>query len=470
MINVQPVILAGGSGSRLWPVSRRALPKQLLRLIGNKTMLQLTLERVKNLDAVYPPIIVVGEEHRFTTWRQLSALDLFAEVEVLLEPLGKSTGPAICGAVEFIRKNVAPDAVALVLPSDHLIDRECEFVQAVKNAVDLARKERIVTFGIKPERAETGYGYIERGEGDKVLSFKEKPDMQCAREYLSRSDFYWNSGMFVFRVDTFQREMKIHAPGMSDHMAEAIENGRQDGNFFRFDARSMTGVDDISIDNALMEKTRSAMVLPVDLGWRDVGSWYALWHELEKNGDGNVLQGDVMASATRNSLVVAEDKLVAVVGLENMLVVETGDALLVSTMVSSQDVKGIVERLKAENREEWCNHRFFSRPWGSYTILEKREKSVVRKIVINPGMKLSLQKHCHRDVHLVVVSGTAKLTCGEDVVLLHENQSKRIPSGVAHRLENPGILKLEIIEVHSGERLREDDIDGGDSDGSAKGD
>lgn len=455
---IQPVILAGGSGSRLWPLSREIYPKQLLHLTGSRSLLQATLERVARLENIFMPIIVVGEEHRFATKEHIDELKLFPNSTILLEPLGRSTAPAICGTVEYIRHLRGEDTIVLVLPSDHLIGREQVFTEVVTEAAELAQKGRIVTFGIPIERAETGYGYIREGADGFVERFREKPDIESIKNYIDEGGWYWNSGMFTFTVDIFQREMLRYAQQMQQCMTKAIANGSQDGDFYRFDAVSMADVEDTSIDYVLMEKTDCASVVPADLNWRDVGSWQAVWEIMAQDDHGNVCWGDIMLESTTDSLVVAEDKLVAAVGLENTVVVETADAVLVSSMGAVQDIKKVVGRLKALNRDEFRLHATVHRPWGSRTIIKEEGHYRINKLRISPGSGMALQKHYHRSEHWLVASGTARVTNGREVVLLHENQSSSIPAGVKHRLENPGAIPLELIEIQMGTYLGEDDV------------
>ncbi len=458
MTKIQPVILAGGTGSRLWPLSRELYPKQLLQLTGDTSLLQTTLIRLCRLPDVLPPMIVVGEEHRFITKSQVDELDAVAKCTILLEPLGKNTAPAVCGAAEYIEEKEGEEVIMLVLPADHLIGKQEKFNQAVTSAAALATKGAVVTFGIKPQHPETGYGYIEQGEGNAVLSFKEKPDLAQAKEYLEEGNYYWNSGMFAFSVATFKEEMVLHAPEMLSCMAEATAKGRGDGAFFRFDTEAMSKCPSDSIDYALMEKTSKAAVVAADLGWNDIGSWQALWNVLEKDADGNISHGDVIMEDTRNCLVRSDDTLVATVGLEDTMVIETADAVLVAPLSRSQDVKKIVEHLKADDRAEFRFHRTVYRPWGSYTVLEVQSRYQMKRITVNQGQKLSLQKHHHRHEHWVIVEGTAQITNGDKSFLLFENQSTYIPAGTLHRLENPGAIPLELIEVQIGSYLGEDDI------------
>jgi mannose-1-phosphate guanylyltransferase / mannose-6-phosphate isomerase len=458
MQKIQPVILAGGTGSRLWPLSRELYPKQLLPLIDETSLLQTTVLRVSQLIDVLPPLLVVGEEHRFITRRQIDGLGLEGEYNILLEPIGRNTAPAICGAVEYCATEGDEDTILLVLPADHLILRKEAFQEVVAKAVALAAEGKIVTFGIEPQHPETGYGYIEEGENGLVNSFCEKPDLETAKSYLEQGNYSWNSGMFAFSIKTFRQEMERLAPEMLTCMREAVELGARDGKFFRLDEGSMAKCPSDSIDYALMEKTDRAAVVAADLDWSDIGSWHALWEVSDKDEDGNVSQGDVLMEDTKNCLVRSEDTLVATVGLEDTLVVETSDAVLVAPLSRSQDVKKIVTRLKKSKRGEFKLHRTVHRPWGSYTVLEQHERYQIKRITVSPGSKLSLQMHHHRHEHWVMVSGTARITNGDEVFLLHENQSTYIPAGVRHRLENPGVIELELIEVQNGSYLGEDDI------------
>jgi mannose-1-phosphate guanylyltransferase/mannose-6-phosphate isomerase len=458
MSKIQPVILAGGTGSRLWPLSRELYPKQLLQLIDDTSLLQTTVLRVSQLDEVLPPLLVVGEEHRFITRRQIESLGLGEDCKILLEPIGRNTAPAVCGAVEYCASEVDEDTILLVLPADHLILRKEAFQEAVAKAVELADEGKIVTFGIEPQHPETGYGYIEQGEGNSVQSFCEKPDLETAKSYIDKGNYYWNSGMFAFSIKTFREEMERFAPEILSCMREAVLLGNRDGNFFRLDEAAMTRSPSDSLDYALMEKTDRAAVVAADLDWSDIGSWHALWDVSHKDDDGNVTLGDVLMEDTRNCLVRSENTLVATVGLEDTLVVETSDAVLVAPLSRAQDVKKIVSKLKKSSRNEFKLHRTVHRPWGSYTVLEQHERYQIKRISVSPGSKLSLQMHHHRHEHWVVVSGTARITNGEDVFLLYENQSTYIPSGVMHRLENPGVIDLELIEVQNGSYLGEDDI------------
>ncbi len=457
MKKIQPVILAGGTGSRLWPLSRELYPKQLLQLTSDTSLLQTTLLRVKQLPDVLSPIIVVGEEHRFITRTQIDDLGIFDDYSILLEPVGRNTAPAICAAAEYCG-NLEEETILLVLPADHIILHQEKFTDAVVQAVKLAADDFVVTFGIQPVSPETGYGYIERGEGSRVASFKEKPDLELARKYLSDKKYFWNSGMFAFSIKSFKAEMQIHSPEIAVCMADAVERGEEDSRFFRLDNSAMLNCPSDSLDYALMEKTANAAMVTADLGWSDIGSWQALWEVLEKDDAGNAVWGDVILEDTGNCLVRAGEKLVVTVGMEDTLVVETGDAVLVAPLSKSQDVKRVVTRLKKEKRKEFSLHRTVYRPWGSYTVLEEQSRFQIKRITVNPGAKLSLQMHHHRHEHWVVVTGTAKVINGDEEILLHENQSTYIPAGTMHRLENPGVISLELIEVQNGSYLGEDDI------------
>jgi len=457
VIKIQPVILAGGTGSRLWPLSRELYPKQLLQLTGNVSLLQATLLRAGKLPGVLPPLVIVGEEHRFITLSQLESLNLPEACTILLEPVGRNTAPAVCAAAAYCRDQ-GDDVVLLVLPADHII-REVEgFAAAVARAAELAAGGKVVTIGINPSRPEIGYGYIERGEGDRVVSFKEKPDLDQARQYLAGGRHFWNSGMFAFTAATLLREMGEHAPEILSCMDAAVAQGVPDQSFFRMDGAAMARCPEDSLDYALMEKTGAAAVVVADLGWSDIGSWQALWEVLDKDSAGNVCQGDTLLEDTRNCLIRSEDMLVATVGLEDTLVVETADAILVAPLSRSQEVKKVVARLKKEQRKEFTLHRTVYRPWGSYTVLEELPRFQIKRITVYPGAKLSLQMHHHRHEHWVIVTGTAKIVNGDEEILLYENQSTYIPAGTRHRLENPGVIALELIEVQIGSYLGEDDI------------
>lgn len=459
MQTIQPVILAGGTGSRLWPLSREMYPKQLLSLTDQTSLLQTTVSRVSAVSGMLPPIVVVGEEHRFITKSQVDELGIGNDYTILLEPVGRNTAPAISGAVQYIINTQGKnDQVILVLPADHLVRNLDAFERAVQESAQRAAEGAVVTFGIEPERPETAYGYIECGDGGKVKSFKEKPPFEVAEKYLAEGNYYWNSGMFAFTAETFVNEMKQHAPAILECMEEAVANGRRDDRFFRFELDVMERCSDDSIDYALMEKTARAVVVVADLGWSDIGSWQALYEVLEKDANGNVCQGDVLLEDTKNSLIRSENMLVAAVGLTDTMVIETSDALLVAPLSRSQDVNKIVARLKKDKRDEFRFHKTVYRPWGNYTVLSVEPRYQIKRITVDPSQILSLQMHHHRHEHWVVVKGTAKITNGDQVTLLHEDQSTYIPAGNMHRLENPGVIPLELIEVQIGSYLGEDDI------------
>ena len=457
MARIQPVILAGGTGSRLWPLSRELYPKQLLRLTNHSSLLQTTLLRVAQLPGVLPPLIIVGEMHRFITLTQVEELGRFENYTILLEPFGRNTAPAICAAAEFCRE-LGDDVILLVLPADHVVLQPEKFVEAVHRAVTLAEAGAVVTFGIEPTGPETGYGYIEQGEGATIASFKEKPDQAVAEDYVAAGNYLWNSGMFAFSIGTLVVEMEKYGPEILACMQEAVLNGAGDGRFFRLEENAMASCPSNSIDYVLMEKTTCGAVVAADLEWSDIGSWQALWNVLGKDENGNVAQGDVLMEDTRNCLVKSENILVATVGMEDTLVVETADAILVAPLSRSQDVKKVVARLKAGARKEYSSHTTVYRPWGSYTVLEELPRFQIKRITVNPKAKLSLQMHHHRHEHWVIVSGTARVTNGDEESLLYENQSTYIPAGARHRLENPGVISLELIEVQIGSYLGEDDI------------
>ena len=456
-----PVILSGGAGTRLWPLSRELYPKQLLALLGPRTMLQQTAQRVAGLDCA-APVVVCNEAHRFLVAEQLRALKLTPKA-IVLEPFGRNTAPAIALAALAARRDAGGvDPLLLVLPADHVIRDTAVFQQAVRTALPAAEQGQLVTFGIVPDRPETGYGYIQRGAAQgnvfRIARFVEKPDLERARQFVAAQDYYWNSGMFLFRAGRYLEELERLAPEMAHACRTAFEQGRKDLDFTRLDAAVFEGCPSDSIDYAVMEKTAGAVVVPLDAGWSDVGSWSALHDASDADADGNVAHGDVLQEDSSGCYLYAESRLVAAVGLRNHVVVETKDAVLVAPRDRVQDVKKLVNRLKEQGRYEHSLHREVFRPWGSYDRIESGARFVVNRVRINPGASQSLQLHHHRAEHWVVVSGTARVTRGEEVFLLEENQSAFIPIGVPHRIENPGKIALHLIEVQSGTYLGEDDI------------
>jgi len=457
-----PLILSGGSGTRLWPVSRKNLPKQFLALAGKGTLFQQTLQRTMRLPNVAAPIVVASDDHRFLAADQLLELGI-ENATIVLEPLARNTAPAIAlGALQALRRG--GDPLLLVLPADHLIGDTEAFLDVVQQATSLADQGWLVTFGIRPDRPETGFGYIRRAQainasGFQVEQFVEKPDLATAESYLSDGRYDWNSGMFLFKASRYLEELAEHAPEMLAAVRAADAKTTADLDFVRIDQEAFSHVPDRSIDYAVMEKTLRAAVIPVSCGWSDIGSWSALWLTGEKDTDGNLSEGDTLSIDSHNSLLRSHDRhLLATVGIDDLIVVTTPDATLVAHRDAAQDVKRIVEKLKASSRTEHSLHRVVHRPWGSYDSLESRDRFQVKRIVVKPGASLSLQKHHHRAEHWIVVSGTAEVTCDDKVFLLGENQSTYIPLGSVHRLRNPGKVVLELIEVQSGSYLGEDDI------------
>jgi mannose-1-phosphate guanylyltransferase / mannose-6-phosphate isomerase len=457
-----PLILSGGSGTRLWPVSRRNLPKQFLALSGDGTLFQQTVARTQKLPDVRAPIVVASEDHRFLAADQLLESGIKG-ASIVLEPMARNTAPAIAlGALKALEQDT--DALLLVLPADHLIGDTQSFTDAVKQALPAAKEGWLVTFGIHPDRPETGFGYIRRAEsiGDnayRVGKFVEKPDLPTAESYLKDGGYDWNSGMFMFKASRYLEELGTHAPAMLAEVRQAYATGHKDLDFVRVDSDAFAKVPDNSIDYAVMEKTSHAAVIPVNCAWSDIGSWSALWLSGKHDAQGNQREGDTMAIDTRNSLLRSHDRhMIATVGVEDLVIVSTPDATLVAHRNAAQDVKKVVDQLKASGRTEHSFHRVVHRPWGSYDSLEAGGRFQVKRIVVKPGASLSLQKHHHRAEHWIVVSGTAEVTCDEKVFLLGENQSTYIPLGSVHRLRNPGKMPLELIEVQSGSYLGEDDI------------
>ena len=455
-----PVILSGGSGTRLWPLSRQAYPKQFLALAGEDTMLQATWQRVAEL-ASAAPLVVANEDHRFMVAEQLRELGC-TPAAIVLEPVGRNTAPAI--AVAALQATAdGTDPLLLVLPSDHVIADAAGFRAAVAAATPAAQNGKLVTFGIVPTAAETGYGYIQAVAGGDapvraVARFVEKPDAATAAQYLASGQYFWNSGMFLFQASRYLAELERHAPAMLAACRKAFAAAARDADFVRLDKAAFAACPSDSIDYAVMEKTADAAVLPIDVGWNDVGSWSALWEVAQQDGDGNAHHGDVIALDCRDTLAWGDRRLLAMIGLRDIVVVDSDDALLVAHKDHVQDVKEVVARLKAEGRSESNLHRKVYRPWGAYDSIDMGERFQVKRITVNPGAALSLQMHHHRAEHWIVVSGTAEVTRGEETLLLSENQSTYIPLGVTHRLRNPGKVPLELIEVQSGSYLGEDDI------------
>lgn len=456
-MNILPVILSGGSGTRLWPLSREAYPKQFLPLVGTDTMLQATWHRVAPL-ASRKPIVVANQEHRFMVAEQL--LEVHAQPEaIILEPAGRNTAPAIAiAALEALKDG--EDALLLVLPSDHVVTNEQAFHTAARLAVGIAEQDKLVTFGIVPKTPEIGYGYIKAvaGEGARAVErFVEKPDLATAKAYVASGEYYWNSGMFMFKATVYLDALARYQPDMLEACRRALELSKRDEDFVRLDAEAFNSSPSDSIDYAVMEKTPNAAVVPLDAGWSDVGSWSALWEANERDADGNAHHGDVIAMDCRDTYAYGR-RLITMIGLEEVVVVETDDAILVGHKDRIQDVKKIVKQLKGEGRPQVKWHRKVYRPWGAYDSIDSGSRFQVKRITVKPGGTLSLQMHHHRAEHWIVVCGTAEVTCGDKVVLLTENQSTYIPLGVTHRLRNPGRLPLELIEVQSGSYLGEDDI------------
>lgn len=456
-----PVILSGGSGSRLWPLSRAMHPKQFLTLNGDQSLFQATLSRLAGIqDGPLTPIVVSNEDHRFLVAEQCRALGINPQA-ILLEPIGRNTAPAIAAAVV---KALATgrDELLLVLPADHVFDDLDALHKAFAAGTPAARDGRIVTFGIVPNKAETGYGYIRVAEKSDeiqaVQEFVEKPDLATAEQYLADGRYYWNSGMFLFQASSMLAQLEEHAPQVLDAVQAALRNAKEDLDFTRLDTMAFATAENISIDYAVMERSNQVSVVPLDAGWNDVGSWSAVWEIAEKDSQGNASRGDVMLEATRNAYVHAEHRMVSVLGLDDVIVVETADAVMVAAKDKAQDVKLLVDRIKQSARTEATNHRKVYRPWGAYDSIDHGPRYQVKRITVAPGQKLSVQMHHHRAEHWIVVTGTAKVSIGDKQILLTENQSTYIPVGVVHALENPGKIPLEMIEVQSGGYLGEDDI------------
>jgi len=468
---ILPVILAGGSGTRLWPLSRELFPKQLLDLIDENSMLQNTVTRLADLENIGDPIVLCNDQHRFMVAEQLRLIKI-NEAVILLEPVGRNTAPAVAVAALKAMKT-DPDAVLLILPADHDIKNIQNFHKTVLTGADLAEQGYLITFGIIPSGPETGYGYIRKGKKPDLFKedasgsrsevvlidkFVEKPDLKTAVHYVESGNYCWNSGMFMFKASAVIEELEKYAPEIVTACTSALAHGKSDLDFFRLNREAFEGCPSDSIDYAIMEKTRHGAMILFDAGWDDLGSWEALWQVGQKDDRQNVIHGDVLVHDVKNSLLYAADRMITAVGLEGHIVVETADAVLISPRNRVQDIKKLVNRLKAAKRPEAHTHRKVYRPWGTYETIDKSQRFLVKRTTVKPGSMLSLQKHFHRAEHWIVVRGTALVTRGEEQFILREDESTYIPLGVPHRLENPGQIPLEIIEVQSGSYLDEKDI------------
>lgn len=454
---MKAIILAGGSGTRLWPVSRYGLPKQFIKLNGGKSLLCQTVERLAAVVPLKDIFVITNSDYRFHVQADLRSVSPEIEDNVILEPVGRNTAPAIALVMKYCQEKLkcGKDEVIFICPSDHIIQPVEKFARYARQAEAAAKAGSIVTFGIKPSRPETGYGYIRKGAKTpgnggvcKVAKFAEKPDAKTAAKYLLAGDYYWNSGMFSFTIATMLAEFKAYAPEISRRMTQTLAKMTED-------FKSMPS---ISIDYAVMEKSKKAAVLPIDILWSDVGSWDSLHEVIAPDGDDNVKVGDVLALDTKRTIIMGEKRLISTIGLKDLIIIDTPDALLVAKRGQAQRVKEVVDLLKERKRKEVVEHMTTYRPWGSYTILEEDSRYKIKRIVVKPGHKLSHQLHYHRSEHWIIVKGTAKVTLGKTTSLVHENESTYVPKSTEHRLENPGKVPLEMIEVQNGEYVGEDDI------------
>ncbi len=457
---VLPVILAGGSGTRLWPLSRKNFPKQYFPLINKNSLLQNTVTRFKDYEDISSPLIICNEDHRFLIAEQLRKIHV-EDASIMLEPLGRNTAPAIAVAALHAQA-IGFDGALLILPADHYIEDLSLFHELIQKCTELCSLGKLITFGIEPNSPETGYGYIKKGnqiqDAYEIKEFHEKPDLKTATNYYNSGEYLWNSGMFMMTPDAYLDELSIHCPEMLKACKAAYGGGIKDMDFFRLDRESFAASPEDSIDYAVMQKTANGIMVPFSCKWSDVGSWDAIWSLKPKDENQNVVIGDVVSSDVKRSYLHSTSRLLAVVGLEDHVVVETSDAVLVAPKDNVQDVKLLVDKLKAKKRDEAITHKKVFRPWGSYETIDIEDRFQVKRIIVNPGAKLSLQKHFHRAEHWVVVHGTAIITCEDKEFILKEDESTYIPLGHLHRLENPGKIPLHLIEVQSGSYLGEDDI------------
>ncbi|MDC3089403.1 mannose-1-phosphate guanylyltransferase/mannose-6-phosphate isomerase [Prochlorococcus sp. AH-716-N03] len=460
-----PVILCGGTGSRLWPLSRESFPKQYLSLTeNNKSLLQNTMERINPLSNILNPILICNEEHRFIVAEQMREINT-TPLSIMLEPFGRNTAPAIAlSAIKALEQE--NDPILLILSSDHEIKNIDKFITVIKRGLEYAERGKLATFGVIPTNPETGYGYIKADSpfldeeiiGKKIKEFTEKPDLETASKFIKDKSYTWNSGIFIFQAKLIIEEIKRYSPNIFEACQKTIEKSRMDLEFTRLENDSFKNCPDVSIDQAVMEKTQKGIVLPLDVGWSDIGSWQAVWANSKKDNDGNTLKGNIIANKTKNCYLRSEKRLLVGIGLNDLIAVETNDAILICDKSQSQKVKNIVNNLRKNNISEGKSHKKIYRPWGNYTSIFEEKRWQVKLIEVNPGGKLSLQMHHHRSEHWIVVRGTARVEIDKEINILSENQSTYIPLGIKHRLSNPGKIPLSLIEVQSGSYVGEDDI------------